>query len=115
MSVYPTPFTVGVSAYTEGADDAHGNPVVTYATAVDVAVYAVAPGTPGEDYEVGRNPATIPLMVYGPTASLGSVAARSRVIWQGDTFEVDGAPEVYDYGPFSFAPGTRLRLMRVEG
>jgi len=49
MSVYPTPFTVGVSAYTEGADDAHGNPVVTYATAVDVAVYAVAPGTPGED------------------------------------------------------------------
>jgi len=44
MSVYPTPFTVGVSAYTEGADDAHGNPVVTYATAVDVAVYAVAPG-----------------------------------------------------------------------
>jgi len=112
---YPTPFTIGVSVYETGADDAHGNPVESWATAADVPVYAVAPGTPGEDYEVGRNPSTIPLMVYGPTASLGSVAARSRVVWQGDTFEVNGAPEVYDYGPFSFAPGTCLRLMRVEG
>ena len=35
---YPTPFTIGVSAYTEGADDAHGNPVVTYAAADKVAL-----------------------------------------------------------------------------
>lgn len=112
---YPTPFTIGVRAHSTTGSDGFGNPTESWATAVNVSVYGVAPGTPGEDYEPGRVASRIPLIVLGPTAVLGGIGARDRVVWGGVEYEVDGVPEVFDVGPFGFEPGSRLRIVRVEG
>lgn len=110
-----TPFTVGVRAHSSAGDDGFGNPVDSWSAPVSVPVYGVAPGTPGEDYEPGANRSLIPWVVYGPTASLGGVSSRDRIDWAGNTYEVDGDPEVFDYGPFGYEPGARVRIVRVEG
>lgn len=110
-----TPFTVGVRVHSGSSDDGFGNEVDAWADAVDVSVYGVAPGVPGEDYEPGRVASKIPLFVLGPTSVLGSVTARDRIVWDGAEFEVDGEPEVFDFGPFTYTPGTRVRIVRVGG
>jgi len=115
VTTYPEPFTVGHRVYSSTGDDGYGNPVESWATAVDVAAYAVYPGVPGEDYEPGRIASLIPMFVLGTATALGSVKARDRMVWGGEEFEVDGEPENYNYGPFGFEPGVRVRLMRVEG
>lgn len=120
MATYPTPHSIGHHVYTEGAVGFGGAPTVTYVPALDEAgtsldVYAIYPGTPGEDYEVGRTPSRIPLFVIGSADTLGTVAARDRVDYNGDLYDVDGAPENFNTGPFGFAPGVRVRLMRTEG
>lgn len=115
MGVFPERFTIGVKSYSASGDDGFGNPVESWGSPVSTPVYAVAPGTPGEDYEPGRTPSRIPLVVLGSSDSIGSVRARDRVVWQGLEFEVDGEPESFDCGPFGFTPGVRLRIIRVEG
>jgi hypothetical protein len=115
MSELPTPYTIGHRAYSATGDDGFGNPVESWAAAVSRAVYAVAPGTPGEDYEVGRVSSRIPLIVLGPKTSLGTVHARDRMVWAALEFEVDGEPGNFDFGPFGWAPGMRVRMIRVEG
>lgn len=115
MTVFATPFTIGIRAHSSSGDDGFGNPVDSWAAAVSVEVYGVAPGTPGEDYEPGRNASRIPMVVIGPTDAIGSVGARDRIVWAGVEYEVDGAPEVFDFGPFGFEPGARIRMVRVEG
>jgi hypothetical protein len=115
MPAFPEPFTCGHRVYSATGDDGFGNAVPSWATAVTRNIYGAYPGTPGEDYEPGRNPSTIPLFLLGSTAQLGTVHARDRIVWQGNEFEVDGEPESYDFGPFGYEPGVRVRLKRVEG
>jgi len=112
---FPTPYTVGVRMYGEAGDDGFGNPVESWSDPVDVPVYGVAPGTPGEDYEPGRIASNIPMVVIGPSSSLADVSARDLIVWAGKEYEVDGVPEDFDHGPFGFEPGCRIRMIRVEG
>jgi len=112
---FPTPYTVGISTYSIGSLDAFGDPIASWSAPVSVGVYAVAPGTPGEDYEPGRDVSRIPMVVLGPASSLGDIGARDRITWAGRTYEVDGEPEDFDHGPFGFEPGCRVRMIRVEG
>lgn len=112
---FPAPFTIGHRVYSATGDDGFGNPVESWAVAVSRAVYAVAPGTPGEDYEVGRVSSRIPMVVLGPASSLAGIGARDIVVWAGKDYEVDGVVEDFDYGPFGFEPGCRIRMIRVEG
>lgn len=115
MSEYPELHTIGHAVHSSSGDDGYGNPVDAWADAVDRSVNAIYPGTPGEDYEPGRNPSTIPMIVLGSTDQLGTVTYRDRIVWDGDTFEVEGNPESFDFGPFDFEPGIRIRMVRVEG
>ena len=41
--------------------------------------------------------------------------ARDRMVWQSVEYDVDDNPENYNYGPFGFTPGIRVRLIRREG
>lgn len=111
---FPEPHTAGHRVYSKSGSDGFGNPVESWAAAVTVAVYGTYPGTPGEDYEIGRVSSKIPLMMLGTATALGGVKARDRMVWLGVEYEVDGVPENYNYGPFSYTPGVRLRLIRVE-
>ena len=115
MTLFPESFTVGHRVYSSTGDDGYGNPIESWATAVDRAVYAVYPGVPGEDYELGRVVSKIPMVVLGTADELGSVQARDRLVWESKEYEVDGEPESFDSGPFSFTPGVRVRMIRVEG
>lgn len=115
MSNFPTTHTVGHRVRSEGVAGYGGVPEESWAAAVDVAVTAVYPGVPGVDYEPGRTSSEIPLFMLGPADSIGSVAARDRMVWQGSEYTVDGEPENYNYGPHGYTPGIRLRLLRVEG
>lgn len=115
MAAFPEPFTCGHRIYSTSGTDAFGNDIEAWAAPVTRAIYGVYPGTPGEDYEAGRDASTIPLFLIGSSDELGTVHARDRIVWQGDEFDVDGEPESYDFGPFGWAPGMRVRLLRVEG
>lgn len=115
MAAFPEPHTIGLQVYSTAGDDGRGNPVASWAAAVSKPAYAIYPGTPGEDYEPGRNPSKIPMFVLGSKDALGTVQARDRIVIGSDTFDVDGAPEDFTLGPFGFEPGVRIRLMRVEG
>lgn len=115
MTPFPESFTVGHQVYSESGTGYGGLPTESWAPPASVPVYAIYPGTPGEDYEPGRNPAEIPLFLLGTSDALGSVQPRDRFVVNGDTFEVDGAVENYNFGPFGFEPGVRVTLKRVEG
>jgi hypothetical protein len=112
---FPVLQSIGVRTYSTAGDDGFGNPVESWSNATTVAVYAVAPGTPGEDYEPGRIASRIPLVVLGPSSALSSIGARDLIVWGGREYEVDGEPENFDMGPFGFEPGCRVRMIRIEG
>lgn len=115
MAAYPELFTIGHQAYSSTGNDGYGNPVESWAASVSRAIYGVAPGVPGEDYEPGAIASEIPLFAYGSAAELGTVKARDRMVWLSETYNVDGNPENFNYGPFGFAPGVRVRLILREG
>lgn len=107
--------TVGHMAYSESGDDGFGNPVGSWAAAVDVEVYGLGPDLSLEASESGRDSATVPWSVLGPTSVVGAFDYRDRLTFQGVTYELSGEPEVFDFGPFGFEPGARTRIVRVRG
>lgn len=115
MTAFPERFTVSRHTYMQGAPGFGGVPAESWSAPSTVSVYAIYPGTPGEDYEAGRNPSLIPMFLLGSKDALGAVKARDRFTVNGDLFEVDGAIEDFTQGPFGWTPGVRVRLMRVEG
>ena len=115
MTFLPENFTVGHQVYSATGSGYGNTPAESWSTPSTVSVYAIYPGTPGEDYEAGRNPSLIPMFLLGSKDALGAVKARDRFTVNGDLFEVDGAIEDFTQGPFGWTPGVRVRLMRVEG
>lgn len=115
MAFLPENFTVGWQVYTASGTGYGNTEEESWTEPSTVPVYAIYPGTPGEDYEPGRTPSLIPLFVLGSKETLGGVKARDRIIVEDKTFEVDGVVEDYTMGPFDFAPGVRVQLRRVEG
>lgn len=107
--------TVGHRVYTEGAVNARNDATFTWAPAVDVAVYGWAPVSPTEEHDAGRNPVEIVLQLFGPADSLSAVGPRDRFVVDGATYEVEGAVENFNSGPFGYEPGVRINLKRVEG
>lgn len=112
-ALYPTPWTVGVRAYTGTGDDGYGNVAPSWGPPVDTAVYAWAPAGTAEPGALSRDEVTWDLDLYAPPAF--AAGPRDLVIVNGAEFNIEGMPEEFDHGPFGFAPGQRLRLRRVEG
>lgn len=113
MTTYPTRFTVGVMTYTEGAVDDFGDPEDVWSTPAEVPVYGWAPAATGEPFEANRDVVTWDLDLYAPSGF--TVGPRDRVVVLGVEYEVEGVVESFDFGPFGFTPGCRVRLKRVEG
>lgn len=116
MGGLPARYTVGVRTYSEGADDAHGNPTPSWAAAVTIAAYGWAPRTgAAELLEAGRDAVITDLAIYAPVPTTLTIGPRDRVVVDGDTYEVVGHPQEFNHGPFGWAPGVQLNVNRVEG
>lgn len=110
----PTPYAIQHEAYLAGAEDAHGNPVVGYAPAVDVLVHGWAPPSGNtEPFEAGRNAVLRDLDIYAPAGTV--MAPRDRVTVAGVVHEVVGYVEDFTTGPWQWAAGVRISAKRVEG
>lgn len=103
--------TAGYRVYVAGVEDAHGNPVDSWATAVDVDVYGWGPRA---STEPGGTQVIVGLEVYAP-ASL-AVGALDRMVVDGLEYVVDGDPGDYSRGPLGRSVGQKvINLKRVEG
>lgn len=109
----PTPFTIGVKRYADGAVDRYNNPTKTWLTAVDVLVYGIAPTSSDEPFEAGRNEVLTGKTVFAPVGTV--IGAQDRVVIDGDEYEVDGEIGDWSKGPFSWSPGIEIKLKRAEG
>ena len=103
--------TLHVLPFTEGAEDAHGNPVRTWGAPVPWLVYGYGPTSSTEPYAAGINRLTEDVTVYAPTAP----DRRDRVVVGGLTYEVAGVPGDWNHGPFGYRPGFEVQLRRVDG
>lgn len=113
MSVYPTPWTVGVATFAGAVDDGFGNVVPAWADPVETAVYGWAPASTSEPDIAGRSQVAWDLDLYAPPEF--AATAADRIVVGSTEFEAVGIPEDFGYGPFGFVPGVRLRLRRIEG
>jgi hypothetical protein len=109
----PTPFTIGVKRYADGAVDRHNNPTKTWLTAVDVEVYGIAPTSSDEPFEAGRNAVVTGLTVLAPVGTV--IGPKDRVVIDSEEYEVDGEIADWSKGPFSWSPGIEIKLKRAEG
>lgn len=112
-AMYATPFTVGVKAHEEGATDAHGNPAESWAEPVTEKVYGWGPAGTSEPFNAGREAVEWDLDLYVPP---GFTCGRKDLVEVlGVDYKVEGIVESYDFGPFGFKPGSRVRLKKVIG
>lgn len=113
MSIFPTPWTVTLHARSTGTKDAHGNPVESWATpGTEEPVYGWAPPSPdSQPFDANRTPVVRDLDVYAPASA---AKPKDQMSVNGVRYEVVGQPENFNYGPFGFAPGVRVSLLRVE-
>jgi hypothetical protein len=108
----PTPWTVDILPYQGMTPDRFGNETPTWGLPVPKRVYGWAPA--GTDEVNGwRHDVTADLQVYAPPDF--TAGPRDRVVVDGRTYEVEGEVEDFGHGPFSFNPGVRVNLRRVEG
>lgn len=100
----------------DATDDAHGNPVDSWAAeSAGVAIPGCAfnPGTSVESAEGNRNSVTTTPELYCPRNA--PITAKGRVLVRGELYEVDGNPGRY-VNPFTgWAPPLVVKLRQVSG
>lgn len=106
-------YTLGIKRYQEGAEDAHGNPVESWGSVEDVAVYAVAPSFSNEPDQSGRDSVITGLSILAPLSVV--IGAKDRAVWKSDEYTIEGELADWTYGPFSFKPGVQFSLKKVNG
>lgn len=108
----PTPYVVQRKAYTAGATDSHGNPVESFADAVDVDVHGWGP--PSADVEQSQAGTSVvrDLDLLAPVGTVSN--PNDRWIVDGHEYKAIGYPEDFSRGPWQWAAGVRINLERAE-
>ena len=109
--MYALTQTIGHAVYEEGAEDAHGNPIDSWADPVNVQVYGYGPRY--DSTEPGGTQVIVGLQVFAPETL--QVDPRDQFVVEGRRYDVDGELGNWTNGPFDFKPGIELNLKRVEG
>ena len=105
-----TPWIIDVLPYIGTVEDAYGNTVDAWSeTPTPTPVYGWAPAGTNES-NASRHTVTADLELYGPPDF--TLDPRDRVVILGDTYEVLGAVEDFNHGPFGYTPGVRVNLRR---
>ena len=112
MSV-PTPYTLQIVPSVEGAPDTLGNVATTDGPPVPWLVHSWHHGSSDEAVQQGREPSSVSVTVYAPTAPL---TGRDRVVIGSDSFAVIGDPRDWTHGPWDHPQaGFEVQLKRREG
>lgn len=111
----PITATLGVKRRIEGATDAHGNPVVSYAEPTDWRIHGLQPGANAEPGQPNRDLSEIVWTVYAP-ANDEAPGEYDLVVVDGEDFEVEGRPSDWTRGPWpNPVAGLVVELRRAEG
>lgn len=114
MPVFPERFKVLHEARITDAEDDWGNPIEGFLPPAEVSVYGWGPPNPdqpirdlstGVEHDIDLYCAT-PFCLHLDLVTLPNEPVP--LIVQGD-------PDDFNYGPFGFMPGYRVKLKRVEG
>lgn len=108
MAAFTRPVTI--VRRTKGAPDAFGNDTWTTVGAV---VQAVVAPVSGSEQVQGRDTLTEQTTVY--LAAGTDISHLDAVVIGGQSWEVDGAPVVYEHALTGWRPGIEVRLRRVTG
>lgn len=104
-------WTVDVVPYVGTVEDEYGNTTDAWAAIpVPTPVYGWAPAGMNET-TASRDTVTSDVQVYAPS-DFPRVGPKDRIRILGQTYEVQGGVESFDYGPFGFKPGVRINLRR---
>lgn len=103
--------TIQVRHWSAGSQDRYGREVGTWGPPQDLPVFGVAPTSSTEQPATGENRRADRVTLYGPVA----VDHRDRVVIDGQEWEVDGAAADWNQGPFGYAPGYAITLVRHHG
>jgi hypothetical protein len=98
--------------HSSGNADAHGNKVSTWASPVDVGVYAFDPGTTTEPRRPGQQRVITTPTLYFPSDTV--FAPQDRVTARGLLYEVEGDTEQWRH-PNGQVRGNVVALRRVTG
>lgn len=109
----PAPYTVYREPYVPGGVDAHGDPVGTWGDPIAVAVHGWAPPSPDAEPITGRSAVERDLDLYAPAGTAG--APKDRWVVGGVEYSQVGWPEDFTNGPWQWAAGVRINLLRIEG
>ena len=107
---FPAPWTVQHVVWSSGGRDAHGNDIDVYAAPVDVKVMGWSAPAP-EERVSGR--VVVDRQMFCPAGVTGK--SRDRWILPDGLYEQQGPVQDYTHGPFGWAPGVVVNLLRVEG
>lgn len=97
--------------YTGTGEDAHGNEVETWGTAVSVGIYAFDPGSTSEPRDGGDRVIVDPT-VYVPSSVV--FEPEDRVTVRGELFHVEGVTREWRH-PNGVRKGNVVTLRRVTG
>lgn len=110
--MFPTPWTVDVLPYVGTVENEFGNTVDVWATVPVVEpVFGWAPAGTNES-TASRQTVTADVELLAP--SVFTLDPRDHVRILGQTYEVQGVVESFDYGPFGYTPGVRVNLRRFS-
>lgn len=110
---FPLLFTVGHRVFQPGATNAHGDPVESWAPAVDRKVYGWSSPDTSEPKLAGHDRDVVEVELLVPSGF--SCGPRDRMVLDGVVFEVIGEPEMSDHNPFGWNPGGVVNLRKVSG
>ena len=104
---------VAHEVFVAGAEDAHGNPVETWAAAVQLGIYAYDPGGTSEPMIPGYDRVVTTPTIYVPSESV--LSPRDRVTVRGKAFDVDGVTSDFRNPYDSSMNGNSINLKAVTG
>jgi hypothetical protein len=112
-------YTIGHRRFEAGAEDDFGMPVKSWAPAVDLKVYSIAPMTVTPEPVPGRDAVVTHLSVLVPAGA--DLGPHDRFVIDGEEWEQDGEVGDYTRSPFPRRADSHVRrglvlaLKRAEG
>ena len=113
---FPLSITVGWHQYSGGTTDAYGEITPVYTPPLNqagtpVTVYAIAPATTGRHFADGHDRVFTHKTMYAPPGL--SIGTNDYIDLPEGQYMVEGVPEDWSFGPFSWAPGVEYMLRWV--
>lgn len=113
---WPTPFTVGHHVYSAGGADPHRNPP-TYTPPLDqpgtsVPVYGWHTPSTTEPKLAGHDRVIVDVELLAPGFT---PKPQDWIDLPDGQYEVVGATQDYNHGPFDWTPGAVIQLRKVDG